>query len=209
MKLTAQIFLTLDGVMQGPGAAAEDPSDGFDRGGWLVPRRDPDMDRIVAQWYSRAEAILLGRNTFTAMRGYWPHVTDPGNAIATALNGLPKYVVSHTIDTPGWDHTAVLADDPLAGITALKQRPGGELQVHGSCRLVQALHRAGLIDEYRLVTFPVCVGTGKRLFTPDAPATGFRLVDSATTSAGAVYTALTPEPFTTADVAVAGGRELR
>ncbi|MGW0232086.1 dihydrofolate reductase family protein [Actinopolymorpha singaporensis] len=208
MKLTVHTFLTVDGVMQGPGGVEEDPSGGFTRGGWLVPHADQDMGKIVDGWFARAEAILLGRTTFVMMRDFWKQITDPDNPAATALNGLPKYLVSNTVTEPDWNDTTVLSGDGvLAEIARLKERPGGELQVHGSCGLARTLHEAGLVDEYRLLTFPVAVGAGKRLFTAEAPATGFRLVESASTSAGATYAALAPTPFTTGGIQAVDGKE--
>jgi dihydrofolate reductase len=102
----------------------------------------------------------------------------------------------------------VLSGNLIEEVTKLKNRPGGELQIHGSWALARSMHRAGLIDEYRLLVFPVVVGHGKRLFSDDAPATGFKLADSATTSTGAVYSALTPAPFEVGTAEVAGGKEV-
>jgi dihydrofolate reductase len=101
----------------------------------------------------------------------------------------------------------VLSGDPIEQVRALKERPGAELQVHGSAQLARALHTAGLVDEYRLLTFPVSVGAGKRLFADDAPPTGFRLLESRTTSMGVTYASLAPIEFTTGAVAVEEGRE--
>jgi dihydrofolate reductase len=199
MKLTVHTFLTVDGVMQGPGAADEDPSGGFDRGGWLVPYADEDMGAIVDDWFVRAGAILLGRTTFDMMRGYWTQVTDPDDVVGVALNGLPKYLASRTVTEPGWASTTVLAGDVVDAVAALKEKPGDELQVHGSGALVRTLHAAGLVDEFRLLVFPVAVGHGKRLFAQDAPPTGFELVEQRRTRAGAVYSALRPTPFEVAD----------
>jgi dihydrofolate reductase len=208
MKLTLHIFLTVDGVMQAPGGAEEDRTGGFAYGGWLVPFADQDMGMIVNGWFEKTDAILLGRNTYEVMFPYWSQVTDPGNIAGVKLNGQPKYVLSRTLRDPKWDNTTVLSGEVTEQVTKLKNRQGGELQIHGSCALARSLHRAGLIDEYRLLVFPVAVGHGKRLFTDDAPATGFTLIDSATTSAGAVYSALTPAPFELGTVEVAGGKEV-
>jgi dihydrofolate reductase len=208
MRLTVHAFLTLDGVMQGPGGAQEDTTGGFERGGWLVPYADEDMGSIVDGWFSRAEAILLGRTTFTMMRDFWSQVTDPADGVAAALNGLPKYLVSSSAEDPAWAPTTVLSTDPVTAVRALKEQPGGELQVHGSARLARTLHAAGLVDEYRLLVFPVTVGRGKRLFSEDAPASGFTLVESRTTSTGAVYSALVPAPFRTGEIDVEDGKEV-
>jgi dihydrofolate reductase len=208
MRLTLHTFLTVDGVMQAPGGADEDTTGGFTYGGWLVPFADQDMGAIVNGWFEKADAILLGRSTYEVMFPYWSQVTDPGNIAGAKLNGQPKYVVSSTLRDPQWHDTKVLSGDVIEEVSELKNRPGGELQIHGSCALAQSLHRAGLIDEYRLLVFPVAVGRGKRLFTDDAPATGFKLIGSATTSKGAVYSALTPAPFEAGTAEVADGREV-
>jgi dihydrofolate reductase len=208
MELTLHTFRTLDGVMQGPGGAEEDTSGGFTRGGWLLPHVDQDFGEIVSGWFERAQAILLGRNTFLAMRGYWTQVRDPENPVAVALNGLPKYLVSSTVSEPGWGDTTVLSGDVIEQVGRLREEPGGELQVHGSWQLAQALHAARLVDEYRLLTFPVTVGAGKRLFSEEAPASGFRLLESRTTSTGVIYASLAPTEFRTGEVALEQGREV-
>jgi dihydrofolate reductase len=208
MKLTVHTFLTIDGVMQGPGGPDEDPSGGFDRGGWVVPYFDEAFGEIVTGWFERADAFLFGRKTYELMAAYWSQVDDPGEVTAEKLNQLPKFVVSSTLRDPGWHDTTVVSGDLVEEVTALKQRPGdGELQVHGSAALAASLHAAGLVDEYRLVVFPVSVGKGKRLFTDEAPATGFSLVESRVTSAGAVYSALTPAPFAAGDHEVVDGKD--
>ncbi len=207
MKLTLHTFLSFDGVMQGPGGPDEDRSGGFDRGGWLVPHADQDMGEIVESWFADVEAFLLGRTTYDLFRGFWPQVTDPDNGVAAALNRRPKYVASTTLTDPDWAGTSVLPGEVLAQVRRLKEQPGGELQVHGSCLLARTLHEAGLIDEYRLLTFPVCVGRGKRLFTDGGPATGFTVMGSRVTGAGAVYTVLRPTPFTSGDIEIEDGKE--
>jgi dihydrofolate reductase len=207
MRLTVNTFLTIDGVMQGPGGVQEDTSGGFDRGGWLVPFSDPDMGEIVGGWFGQADAILLGRNTFQMMKTYWSQVTDPDNIVSAKLNGQPKYVVSATLADPDWGNTTVLSGDIVKEVSQLKDQPGGELQVHGSAMLARSLHEAGLVDEFRLLVFPVYVGKGKRLFSEGAAPSGFTLVDSRTTSTGAVYSALTPAPFHAGSVQVVDGKE--
>jgi dihydrofolate reductase len=142
------------------------------------------------------------------MRGYWTQVTDPDNPVGVALNGLPKYLVSSTVTEPEWGDTTVVTGDPIAQVRRLKEQPGRELQVHGSWQLARALHAAGLVDEYRLLTFPVTVGAGKRLFAEDAPATGFRVIESRTTSAGLSYATLAPTEFRAGTVAVEAGKEV-
>jgi dihydrofolate reductase len=195
MKLTVHTFLSIDGVLQGPGGPEEDRDDGFDRGGWLVPYADDDMGSIVDSWFGKVDAFLLGRKTYEIFQSFWPNVTDPNDPVASKLNSLPKYVVSSTLTDPSWANTTVLSGDLTERVGELKSKDGGELQVHGSGALASSLYEAGLVDELRLLVFPVCVGTGKRLFSDTAPPSGFTLVDSRTTSSGAVYSALTPAPF--------------
>jgi dihydrofolate reductase len=208
MKLVVHTFLTLDGVMQGPGGADEDRSGGFDRGGWLIPYSDADMGQIVESWFAHTEAILLGRNTYETMRSYWSQVTDPDNGVAAKLNYGRKYVASNTLTSADWGDTTVLRGDVIGQVASLKRDGGpGELQVHGSARLAQSLHAAGLVDEYRLLVFPVTVGAGKRLFTDDAPPSGYTLLHSRTTGTGALYQVLVPEAFKAGGLVVQDGRE--
>ncbi|MFL6027544.1 MAG: dihydrofolate reductase family protein [Friedmanniella sp.] len=208
MRLSVNAFLTVDGVMQGPGGVDEDPSGGFDRGGWLVPYIDEDFGAIVDSWFARADAILLGRTTYDMMHPYWRSVTDPDNLVATKLNGLPKYVASTTLTTPVWEHTTVISEAVVETVARLKDSGGGELQVHGSCGLARTLQEAGLVDEYRLLVFPVLVGAGKRLFSEAAAPSGLNLIESRVTSTGATYSALAPAPFAVGRVGVEDGHEV-
>ena len=209
MRLTVHSFLTLDGVMQGPGSPEEDPSDGFESGGWLVPYvSDEEFGEIVTSWFARTEALLFGRRTFELMRGFWPQVTDPADPVAHALNTLPKYVVSGTLAEPGWEPTTIITGDPIDAITRLKERPGGELQVHGCARLAASLHAAGLIDEYRLLVAPGSVGPRTRGLTTAAPPAGLRLLETRPTTSGAVYSALESVPFVRGDITVEDGQEV-
>ncbi|HEU5157302.1 MAG TPA: dihydrofolate reductase family protein [Streptosporangiaceae bacterium] len=189
MKLTVTTFLTVDGVMQGPGSPEEDPSDGFDLGGWVVPYVDDDMGRAVTEWFAGADAFLLGRKTYEIFAGYWPNVTDENDPVAGALNRLPKYVASTTLDRVEWHNSALLDKDVVAAVTELKRGPGRDLQVHGSGDLAQTLIEHDLVDEYRLFVYPVVLGRGKRLFGSGTVPSALRLVNTKTTAAGvAVHT---------------------
>jgi dihydrofolate reductase len=184
--LTITMFLTLDGVLQSPGAPDEDPSGGFEHGGWLVPFFDEDVGGIVDEWFTDAEAFLFGRRTYELMASHWPNVPDD-DAVSTKLNTLPKYVASTTL-TPAeltWKHSTVLDGDVVGAVERLKADGAGELQVHGSGMLARTLLRDGLVDELRLFTFPVVVGAGKRLF-PDGAAVSLQLLDATTTASGVV-----------------------
>jgi dihydrofolate reductase len=184
-ELTITTFLTLDGVMQAPGGPSEDTSGNFPYGGWLVPHADTDMGKTMTEIFSKADAFLLGRTTYDIFSAYWPRVTDPNDLIAGKLNSLPKFVVSHTQSTFSWSGTSPVRD-VLKEVVELKKRYSGEVQVHGSCGLAQTLIKNDLIDEYRLLTFPVILGTGKRLFGVGAVPTMLTLVSSSTTGKGAV-----------------------
>ncbi|MEV1158698.1 dihydrofolate reductase family protein [Micromonospora chokoriensis] len=166
MLLSVNVFVSLDGIMQGPGNPDEDRSGGFDRGGWLVPHASVHTNEVVEGWFREADAFLFGRTSYGLLGGYWPKVTEPGNLIAAKLNTLPKYVVSRTLtdEEADWSPTTVLRTGIVDTVRRLKGLPGKELQVHGSWKLVQELHQAGLVDLYRLLQYPVVVGTGKRLF---------------------------------------------
>jgi len=209
MKLTLNIFLSLDGVMQGPGGPDEDRTGGFDRGGWVVPFADAEFGAVVGAWFDKTDEILLGRTTYDMMEAFWSKVTDPDDVVAAKLNTRPKHIVSTTLRDPSWQNSTVIAGDVVAAVEQLKAKPGGELQVHGSCGLAHTLHNAGLVDEYRLVIFPVVVGGGKRLF-PDGSIPGsLTLTDSTITSSGAVALTLQPAGVLgVGDIEVVDGKEV-
>jgi dihydrofolate reductase len=184
MKLTVTEFVSLDGVSQGPGSPEEDTSDGFTQGGWFVPHIDGAFLERAAEWLARADALLLGRRTYEAFARDWPQITDPDDPFTGLMNSLPKYVASQTLTAGTWNPTTILSGDVAAQIAELKQRPGQELQIHGSARLAQSLLAAGLIDELRLVVTPVVVGDGRRLFPDGGASAGLRLVGSETTPGG-------------------------
>jgi dihydrofolate reductase len=204
MKLSVNMFMTLDGVVQSPGGPDEDPSGGFTRGGWVMPHFGDDWGRVVGGWFDRTEALLFGRFTYQVMAAFWPSVTDPADPVAGRLNTRPKYVVSSTLSDADatWANSTVVRGDFLSAVRDLKEQPGDELQVHGSAQLARALHAAGLVDLYRVVIFPVTVGDGKRLFDPQGPASGFRTVSAETLSTGITALVLEPVPFTAGNAAI-------
>ena len=184
MNLTVTTFISVDGVMQGPGGREEDGSGGFDRGGWVVPHFDEETGQFVVEAFERADAFLLGRRTYEIFAGYWPKMTDETDPVASRLNALPKYVVSNHLGSADWHNSTIVKGDIPAEVAKLKKLPGRELQVHGSGILARTLLENDLVDEWRLLTFPVIVGAGRRLFPDLGVATGLRLVQSRTTPSG-------------------------
>jgi dihydrofolate reductase len=170
--------------MQAPGGPEEDPSDTFTHGGCQAPFPDPAVGEFVDELNSHASAFLFGRRTFDIFRGYWPDQTDPANPITTAINSLPKYVASNSLSEADatWrgehpDTARLVTGDVVAAVQALKDEPGDDLQIWGSGKLLQTLLQRELVDRFRLTTFPVVLGSGRRLFNdgtsrrPCAPST--------------------------------------
>lgn len=192
MRLTLHQFLTLDGVLQAPGAPDEDPSNGFEHGGWSVPYGDEDDSGVnpMEGWFQQAEAFLLGRRTYEIFAGFWPHATGTefDGPIAQKLNSLPKYVASTTLNSVDWENSQLISGDVADAVRKLKEQPGGELQVHGSGALATYLIDHQLIDEYRLLIYPLYLGTGKRLFADGVRPGALRMLSSKTTSTGVIIT---------------------
>jgi dihydrofolate reductase len=185
MKLTTITNVSVDGVMQGLGGPDEDPSGGFERGGWALPLFDDEVATLLGQVYQRADAFLFGRRTYEIFAGSWGTWDDPGDSpIWTALNTRPKYVVSTTLTDPQRADTTVLSGDVATAVAELKAEPGSELQVHGSGALIRWLLDNDLVDEINLFTYPVVVGQGTRLFPDTGPDTALDLVDSRATTNG-------------------------
>ncbi|GGT21434.1 dihydrofolate reductase family protein [Streptomyces chromofuscus] len=183
-KLVLTSFVTLDGVYQAPGGRQEDTRDGFEHGGWSVPYGDEDFGRFIDEVFQRVGAFLLGRRTYEIFASYWPKVTDADDPVASRLNTLPKYVASASLTDPRWSGTTVIGGDLAKEVTALKEDTDGELQVHGSGALARSLFDLGLIDTVHLLTFPVVLGAGRRLFAEGTVPTAFRHTGGRITSAG-------------------------
>ena len=179
MKLTTTTMITVDGVMQGLGGPDEDRRGGFERGGWVAPFFGDEAGVFLNQTYQRADAFLFGRRTYEIFAGSWGTWDDPGdNPIWTALNTKPKYVASTTITETQWADTTVVSGDLAAAVGELKAKPEGELQVHGSGNLIRWLLANDLVDEMNLLTVPVVVGQGTRLFPDTGPDVALELVES-------------------------------
>ena len=194
MKLTTTTMVTVDGVMQGLGGPDEDRRGGFERGGWQAPLCGNEAGTFLNQVYRRADAFLFGRRTYEIFAGSWGAWADPGdNPIWTALNSRPKYVASTTLTDPQWAETTVLSGDVAATVGELKAKPGGELQVHGSGALVRWLLANDLVDEINLLTYPLVVGQGRRLFPDNGPDRALELVESLATPSGVILQVYRPD----------------
>ena len=198
-KLVVSEFLTLDGVMQGPGDSNEDRSGGFDQGGWQLPFFDDVFGRTIMDGFANSGGFLLGRTTYEIFAAYWPN-QSADDALAGTMNHLPKYVVSTTLQEPlGWQNSTLISGNVADEIAKLKDQPGKEIQVIGSGELVQTLIRHELVDEYRLMIHPIVLGKGKRLFREGGTGARLRLVDSKPTTTGVLLLTYVP----TAEVAAA------
>ena len=185
MKLTTVTHVSVDGVMQGLGGPEEDRRGGFERGGWALPLFTDEAETFLNEVFQRADAFLFGRRTYEIFAGYWGVMPDSeSNPIAGPLNARPKYVASTTLTDPHWAGTTVLSGDFAAAIRELKAEPAGELQVHGSGNLIRWLLDNQLVDEITLLTYPVVIGQGTRLFPDAGPDAALDLVESRPTSSG-------------------------
>ena len=176
-RLIVNTFLTLDGVMQAPGGPEEDESSGFTHGGWSFGYWNDAMGAKMGELMGKPFDLLLGRKTYEIFAAYWPDSEAPG---AAELNGARKHVASRTLDSVEWQNSTLLEGDVAEAVAKLKAEDGPELQVHGSSDLIQTLLEHDLVDELRLMVFPVVLGAGKRLFADTSAAKGLRLVDSRT-----------------------------
>ncbi len=183
-KLVTAAFVSLDGVMQAPGGPDEDPSGGFRHGGWITPYSDPAFSRGTAENFGRPFDLVLGRRTYDIFAAFWPNAGEEEGA--KPLNDAVKHVASRGRPELTWERSHLIEGDVVEGVAALKQQDGPELQVHGSGDLIQTLLRHDLVDRYRLLIFPVVVGSGKRLFSEGTIPPGLRLVESKVSTTGVV-----------------------
>jgi dihydrofolate reductase len=193
-RLIVNGFMSLDGVVQAPGAADEDTSGGFTHGGWHMRYM---QDELARRWalgsIVEAGGFLLGRRTYEIFAAYWPNASEEEQVIAEPLNTKPKHLASTTLGEPlGWQNTALLQGDVADAVAALKQEDGDDLHVIGSPHLVQTLTEHDLVDEFRVMIDPLLVGGGKRLFRDDGALRPLRLVDSQATPTGAILATYAP-----------------
>jgi dihydrofolate reductase len=183
--------VTLDGVMQGPGRPDEDTRGGFDKGGWATPRSDPMMGETMGLRMGTDHSFLFGRRTYEELLASWNRQGGPFRA---ALNDTPKYVASSRQETElGWPNSTLLAGDVPGAVASLRERPGGNLVVMGSGRLIRSLLPLGLVDELFLMVHPLVLGSGTRLFGAEGTPVPLRLTESAVTPTGVVLVTYEPE----------------
>jgi len=182
-KLKVTTFVTLDGVMQAPGAPDEDRSGGFTHGGWSVGYWDDQMGQVMGDFMGRPFDLLLGRKTYEIFAAHWPQSTEPG---ADVLNSARKHVASRTLRTVDWNNSTLITGDVGTYVSELKKQSGPEIQVHGSGDLIQTLLKNDLVDGFHVWTFPVVLGSGKRLFADGAVPAGLKVDAVKTSTTGVV-----------------------
>ena len=189
-KLSVNTFLTLDGVMQAPGGPEEDPSGGFALGGWSVNYWDEEMGKVMDGVMGKPFDLVLGRKTYEIFAAHWPHASEEQGA--KPLNDATKHVASRTLKQLDWQNSFLIEGDVVEGVAELKRGEGPDLQVHGSGNLIQTLLQHNLIDEFRLWTFPLVVGSGKRLFADGTLPSSLKLTDNKVSTTGVVISTYVP-----------------
>jgi dihydrofolate reductase len=183
-KLIVSEFITLDGVIQAPGAPDEDRDNGFAQGGWTLPYWHDDIGKSFVSFMKDADAFLLGRRTYVTHAAAFEPM-PAGDFFGDLMNTPAHYVVSKTLERPTWRNTTIIRDDVVAAVRALKAQPGKNILTDGSSQLVHTLLAHELVDELHLLVYPVAVGGGKRLFV-DGTLTRFKLVEATTYPTGVV-----------------------
>lgn len=186
-KLVVVNFVSLDGVIQSVLSADEDRDGGFDHGGWVMPYVDHVVEKFMSDSTTGAGALLLGRRTYEIFAGTWPHA-DPTDPAVAAMNAMPKYVASTTLSDVTWANSHVLGADTAAEVGRVKSRSEAETVVLGSGGLIRTLIEHDLIDEYRLLVFPLLLGGGKKLFADDTTRRPLTLVSTTTSTTGVSIT---------------------
>ncbi len=186
-RIVAAEYVTLDGVMQDPGGVGE-----IERGGWSNPYWNDELASLQSELLFASDALLLGRVTYEGFAAAWPDMEHEEGDFAVKMNTMPKYVASHTIAEMAWNATRIEGEVPEA-VAKLKEKADQDLLIYGSGALVNTLMRHNVIDRYRLMIYPVVLGSGKRLFTDEADRLSLRLVDWRTTSNGVVVVDYEPD----------------
>jgi dihydrofolate reductase len=192
-KIFVSTFISLDGVMQAPGGPQEDPAGGFAFGGWTFPHSDPALGGAIREIFSRPFDLLLGRKTYDIFAAYWPDVTDPNHPIAGPFNKVTKYVASRAKPKLDWQNSRWLGADAVAALNKLKSGDGPDLLVQGSGDFIQTLWKNDLVDEFSVLTFPVVLGTGKRLFGSGTTPGGLKLVKAQSFPTGVIVASYRPD----------------
>jgi dihydrofolate reductase len=192
-RIVVATFTSLDGVMQAPGGAQEDPTGGFGLGGWTAPYFDEALGASLGEIFSRPFDLLLGRKTYDIFAAHWPYVTDPNDPIAALFNRVTKYIASRSDRTLSWQNSRLLGNDVAAALTKLKGEDGPDLLVQGSSDLLQTLWKNGLVDEFSVLIFPLVLGNGKRLFGSGATPAGLKLVKSRSFPTGVIVANYRPD----------------
>jgi dihydrofolate reductase len=193
MRVVVVENVTLDGVMQAPARADEDPRDGFAHGGWAIGYGDAVMSEQMGRRMAREGALLLGRRTYEDFFSVWPKRTD--NPYTEVLNRTRKHVASTTLAEPlPWENSTLLAGDAADAVARMREADAGDLVVLGSGTLVRSLAARGLVDEYLLSIHPLVLGTGRRLFADGAAPARFALADAVTTTTGVIIATYQPTP---------------
>ena len=189
-RVVVGAFVSLDGVMQAPGGPEEDPSDGFRHGGWVVPQWDQVLDEAMGESFARPFDLLLGRRTYEIFAAHWPFTDEEPAAL---FNGVTKYVATSSTEPLEWQNSVRLEGDVPQAVDRLKREDGPDLLTQGSSVLVQSLLAAALVDELRLLVFPLLLGRGKKLIGEDSEPGEWELADSRTSSTGVVVCRYRPK----------------
>jgi dihydrofolate reductase len=192
-KILVSTFISLDGIMQAPGGPQEDPTGGFTLGGWTFPHFDPASGKVMGEIFGRPFDLLLGRKTYEIFAAHWPYVTDPNDPIAGLFNNVTKYVASRAKPQLAWQNSQWLGEDAIAALRRLKSADGPDLLVQGSGDFLQTLWKNNLVDEFTVLTFPVVLGSGKRLFGSGATPGGLKLVKAQTLPTGVIVASYRPD----------------
>jgi dihydrofolate reductase len=183
-NIIAATFVSVDGVMQGPGGPEEDPTGGFEKGGWATSYFDDMLSGVLGELFEKPFDLLLGRRTYDIFAAHWPHVTD--DPMGPLFDGVTKYVATHRPESLTWQNSTPLGDDVPGALRSLKREDGPDLLIQGSSELVQTLLAHDLIDRFQLIVMPLVLGRGKKLFGDGAMPAALRLVESKVTPAGVI-----------------------